>query len=441
MAASSNRSKLPLLPRAPIDVVTNPVQRFMHVEAASGLVLLALTALALYLANSRFAEAFLAVWETPISLAWGEHKLKLSALHWINDGLMMIFFFVVGLEVKREIVSGELRELRNAVLPLAGALGGMLAPAAIYFVLQWQQPGQRGWGIPMATDIAFVVGCMAVLGRRVPHALRIMMLTLAIADDIGAIFVIALGYTDHVHLGALGSAAVAIGGVWLAARLGVRSILVYVLLGAIIWFFFHESGVHATIGGVILGLMTPARAYLPTGRLGHLLDWAKEHLDGNDEDEDPVATVRQVQQAARETVPISDYLEQTLHPWVGFVIMPVFALANAGVPVSVSDMRSPVAIAVIAGLVLGKPLGILLFSWLSVRCGLAQLPAGVSWPTLTGAACLGGIGFTMALFLAGLALEEPLLSSAKIGILAASAISAALGTFLLVVTSRPSGAR
>ena len=156
--------------------------------------------------------------------------------------MMMIFFFVVGLEVKREIVSGEFRELRNAVLPLAGALGGMLAPAAIYYVLQWQQPGQRGWGIPMATDIAFVVGCMALLGRRVPHALRIMMLTLAIADDIGAIFVIALGYTDHVHLGALGSAAVAIGAVWLAARLGVRSILVYVLLGAIIWFFFHESG-------------------------------------------------------------------------------------------------------------------------------------------------------------------------------------------------------
>jgi len=436
MAASSNRSKLPVLPRGAIDIVTDPVQRFMRVEAASGVVLLAMTTLALYLANSQFAESFLAVWETPISLAWGEHQLKLSALHWINDGLMMIFFFVVGLEVKREIVSGEFRELRNAVLPLAGALGGMLAPAAIYFILQWQQPGQRGWGIPMATDIAFVVGCMALLGRRVPHALRIMMLTLAIADDIGAIFVIALGYTDHVHLGTLGIAAVAIAGVWLAARLGVRSILVYVLLGAVIWFFFHESGVHATIGGVILGLMTPARAYLPTGRLGHLLDWAKDHLDGNDEDDDPVATVRQVRQATREAVPISDYLEQTLHPWVGFAIMPVFALANAGVPVSVSDVRSPVAIAVIAGLVLGKPLGILLFSWLSVRCGLAQLPACVSWPALAGAACLGGIGFTMALFLAGLALEEPLLSSAKIGILAASGISAALGTLLLVVTAR-----
>ena len=317
MAGSSNRSKLPLLPRAPIDVVTDPVQRFMHVEAASGLVLLALTALALYLANSRFAETFLAVWETPFTLAWGEHQLKLSTLHWINDGLMMIFFFVVGLEVKREIVSGEFRELRNAVLPLAGALGGMLAPAAIYFALQWQQPGQRGWGIPMATDIAFVVGCMALLGRRVPHALRIMMLTLAIADDIGAIFVIALGYTDHLHLGALGIAAGATGAVWLSARLGVRSILVYVLLAAVIWFFFHESGVHATIGGVILGLMTPAHPYLPTGRLGHFLDWAKDHLDGNDEDDDPVATVRQVRQATREAVPISDYLEQRcIRGWV-----------------------------------------------------------------------------------------------------------------------------
>lgn len=440
MVASSQRSKSPLLPRAPIDAVTDPLQHFMHIEAASGVVLLALAALALSLANSRFAEPFLAFWETPISVAWGDHLLKLSLLHWINDGLMMIFFFVVGLEVKRELVSGEFRELRNAILPLAGALGGMVGPAVIYLALQWGQPGQRGWGIPMATDIAFVVGCMALLGRRVPHALRVMMLTLAIADDVGAILVIALGYTGHVHLGALACAALATGVVWLAARLGVRSILFYVLLGAVIWLFFHESGVHTTIGGVILGLMTPARAYLPDARLGNVLDWVKDQFDGDQEHDDPVATVRSVRQAARETVPISDYLQQTLHPWVGFAIMPIFALANAGVPISASDLRSPVAFAVIAGLVLGKPLGILLFSWLSIRSGLAQLPTGVTWPALTGAACLGGIGFTMALFIAALALEEPLLSSAKIGILAASAISATLGMLLLFIASRHTAA-
>lgn len=433
MAASTHSAKSPWLPRAPIDVVAEPLRRFMHIEAASGLVLLAAAAVALYLANSRFAEPFLAFWETPLSLAWGERQLKLSLLHWINDGLMMVFFFVVGLEVKREIVSGEFRELRKAVLPLAGAVGGMVVPAAIYFAAQWGQPGQRGWGIPMATDIAFVVGCMAVLGRRVPHALRIMMLTLAIADDIGAICVIALGYTEHVHLDALGSAAVATAGVWLAARLGVRSILVYVVLGAVIWFFFHESGVHATIGGVILGLMTPARPYLGSGRWNQLIEWAKDRLDGDD---DPVETVRQVRQVTRESVPISDFLEQTLHPWVGFLVMPLFALANAGVPVSTSSLSSPVALAVIAGLVVGKPLGIVLFSWLSVRGGLAQLPTGVSWTALTGAACLGGIGFTMALFVAGLALPEPELSAAKIGILAASAVSAALGMLLLLIAGR-----
>ncbi len=436
MAGFSQQKKAPLLPRAPIDAITDPLQHFMHIEAASGLVLLTMTALALYLANSRFAEPFLAIWETPISLAWGDHQIRLSLLHWINDGLMMIFFFVVGLEVKREMVSGEFRELRNAVLPLAGALGGMLGPAAIYLTLQWQQSGQRGWGIPMATDIAFVVGCMALLGRRVPHALRIMMLTLAIADDIGAVLVIALGYTDHVHLGALGGVMLTVGVVWLAARLGVRSILVYVILGAIIWFFFHESGIHATIGGVVLGLMTPARAQIPSLRLVDVLDWAKDQIDGDNESHSPVANIRQVRQAVREMVPISDYLLQVLHPWVGFTIMPIFALANAGVPVSASDLRSPVAIAVIAGLVIGKPLGILLFCWLSLRSGLAQLPVGITWPALTGAACLGGIGFTMALFVAGLALEEPLLSSAKIGILVASVISAVFGMLLLFLASR-----
>jgi NhaA family Na+:H+ antiporter len=421
------------LPEEPIHRVTAPLERFMHVEASSGIVLLAVTIAALVLANSPFSEGFLNLWKTEVGFSLGSFEMYHSLKHWINDGLMAIFFFVIGLEVKREIVLGELRDPRRAALPVFAALGGMIVPAGIYLALQWGEPAARGWGIPMATDIAFVVGCMAILGSRVPIGLRVMLISLAIADDIGAILVIAIGYTESLNLTALLLAFVGIGVVFALSRMGVRSFLVYTLVGTLVWLGFHESGVHATIAGVILGLMTPAREYVGVGLFGEILDRSRDIFHGGSwEDVSHRAIkVARFQKLARETVSPVEYLEGVLHPWVGFFIMPLFAFANAGVPIELSDFADPIAQAVAAGLVVGKPLGILLFSLLAIRVGLAKLPDGVGWGILTGGGFLAGIGFTMALFIAGLALDGDVLEAAKVGVLGASAVAATIGMVLL----------
>jgi NhaA family Na+:H+ antiporter len=402
------------LPREPVDRLLDPLARFLRVEAASGILLLLATVAALALANSPWAAGFLDFWHAKAGVRVGGLALDLSLRHWINDALMAIFFFVIGLEVKREVVHGELRDVRAAALPLAAAMGGMVVPAAIYLALQPSGPGARGWGIPMATDIAFVVGCMAVLGPRVPKGLRVMLLSLAIADDIGAILVIAIGYSAGLDWTALGLGVVGIGAVVALARLGVRSVAVYALLGALVWIAFHASGVHATIAGVILGWLTPIRPWVSERRLAGIL---KEGGVGG----------RTLEIAARESVSPLERLEGALHPWVGFVIMPLFALANAGVALSPDAFGEPVAVAAGLGLVIGKPLGILAFSWIAVRAGLARLPEGVGWREVAAGGALAGIGFTMALFIAGLALPLDLLDSAKVGILAASAVCAAIG--------------
>jgi len=417
------------LPPQPIDRLLGPLDRFLHVEAAGGIVLLLCSGLALALANSPWSEGWLHLWHVPLGIGVGGHELRLSLHDWINDGLMAIFFFVMGLEVKRELAIGELRDPRRAALPLAGALGGMLLPAGIFLGLQGGGPAAAGWGIPMATDIAFVVGCMALLGSRVPPSLRIMLLSLAIADDIGAILVIAVGYTETLHLGALAIGVAGLAAVYGLARLGVRSFGVYTLAGAGIWLAFHESGVHATIAGVALGLMTPARARASEGLVADVFERASSILRGErwQHASGRAAQVRALRQVTREVVSPLEYLESRLHPWIGFAIMPVFALANAGVPIALGGFVDPVALAVAAGLVIGKPVGILVASWLAVRVGVATLPPGVGWGVLAAAGALAGIGFTVALFIAGLALEGPLLDAAKLGTLAGSAVSGALG--------------
>jgi Na+:H+ antiporter, NhaA family len=423
------------LPTRPIRRLTGPIERFMRVEAASGFVLLTATIVALVLANSPWAGSFLAFWDSEFSITFGAIELSHSLKHWINDGLMGIFFFVIGLEVKRELVIGELRDPRSAALPIAAAIGGMLIPAAIYISLQAGQPGLHGWGIPMATDIAFVVGCMAILGPRVPVGLRVLLLSLAIADDIGAILVIAIGYSGSLNWTALLLGFMGIGGVYALARLGVRSILVYVGAGGLVWFAFHESGIHATIAGVILGLMTPADEYVGAHAFRKVLDRVDEITQG-DQRPDPHQRASQVvrfRTLARETISPVEYLITSLHPWVGFLIMPVFALANAGVPISVAGLTSPVAHAAAAGLLIGKPVGVVLLSFVAVRIGLARLPQGVTWGALAAGGFLAGIGFTMALFIAGLALDGDLLAAAKVGVLGASAIAAVVGTGLLYV--------
>jgi len=398
-------------------------------------VLLACAAGALILANSPLAEPYLAIWKTPLGVRIGSFELVHSLKHWINDGLMGIFFFVIGLEVKRELVMGELRDARRAALPVAAALGGMLVPAGAYLMLQAGEPGQRGWGIPMATDIAFVVGCLAVLGSRVPRPLRALLLSLAIADDIGAILVIAVGYTEKIYGLALALGFAGLLAIVVAARLGVRSIGVYVVLGGAVWLGFHESGVHATIAGVLVGLATPTRAWIPDSRLDLTVDRVRALASGGGWEASGTrrAALRELATAARETVSPLERVETSLHPWSSFAIMPLFALANAGIPIRIDAFGDPVAVAVMLGLVVGKPLGIVATSFLAVRLGVAQLPQGVSWSILTGAGFLAGIGFTMALFIAELALGGPPLEAAKIGILAGSALAAVIGMALLLV--------
>lgn len=415
--------------------LTDPFIRFFHVEAAGGVVLLACTIIALAMANSPWSAAVASFLHVPIGFNVGESGIHMSLLHWINDGLMTIFFFLVGLEIKRELVHGELRDPRNAVLPAAAALGGMVVPAAIYLLLEHGKSGADGWAIPMATDIAFVVGFLALLGKRVPFSLKILLLTLAIIDDLGAVFVIAVAFTEKISLPMLGLAAGGFGITLLCRWLGVRALAIYVVIGAGIWLAVLKSGVHPTVAGVLLGLLTPSRPWLAERSLLKVLGGASERLrqdhDGEQELEHHEEAVRLLGDTARETISPLDRLETALHPWVAFVIMPVFALANAGVHLNLPALADPVAIAVALGLVLGKPLGIVGFSAVAVKLGLAKLPDGVSWKVMTGAGCLAGIGFTMSLFIGGLALDGNLLEAGKIGTLAGSAVSAILGCTLL----------
>ena len=389
------------------------------------------SAAALVLANSALGPEYVKFWKSDFSV--GFEPMTHSLKHWISDGLMAVFFFVIGLEVKRELVTGELRDIRKAALPIAAAIGGMVVPAAVYLALQWGEPGQRGWGIPMATDIAFVVGCMALLGSRVPPGLRVMLLSLAIADDIGAIVVIAIGYTETIHWNALAAGVTGLGFIFGLARLGVRSKGIYTAIGFGVWLGFHESGIHATIAGVIIGLMTPVESWVSDSRLQKMVGQVDQFLHGEwDSQSQRRSMLQRMQVAAREAMSPLEWLEHTLHPWVSFAIIPLFALANAGVPFEVSDLGDDIAVATMLGLFVGKPIGILGASFLAVKLGLASLPQGVTWSAVLGGGFLAGIGFTMALFIAGLSLQGAALDVAKVGILTGSLASAVVGMGILV---------
>jgi len=425
-----------LLPKRPIDLITEPFARFLRISAASGIVLLLATVAALGLANSPLSAWFLGLWNTTFKVALGPIAAQYSLQYWINDGLMAVFFFVVGLEVKRELLLGELRDLRAAVLPVVAALGGMIVPALLYLAVLRGAPGSVGWGIPMATDIAFVVGCLALLGPRVPHGLRVMLLSLAIADDLGAILIIAFGYSTNLHLAALWLGLATILAIWTLVGLGVSNRGIHLALAVFSWACIHESGIHATITGVILGLVIPAHPKVSDTRLGEIITRTARFMQGEGWQRAPERydLMRELETASRKSISPLERFEHELHPWVAFGIMPLFALANAGVLVQGSPFGSPVALATMAGLVLGKPLGVVFFSWLAVRTGLTRLPEGVSWGVLAGGGFLCGIGFTMALFIAALALEGGLLDVAKVGVLIGSAICALLGMVILHLT-------
>ncbi len=417
---------------SPIERWTRPLVRFLRLEAAGGVLLLVCTAAALALANSPLAASFHHLWETPVRVGFGAIELGGPLEWWVNDGLMALFFFVVGLEIKRELVRGELRDPRKAALPAAAALGGMVVPATVYALLAGGGPARPGWGIPMATDIAFVVGFLALLGKRVPFGLKILLLSLAIVDDLGAVLVIAVFYTQGISGVALALAALGLGAVVVCNRAGVRRVPVYVVLGALVWLAVLKSGVHPTVAGVLLGFLTPSGPGLGDRALRGALSDALHHVRDGAGDHGRQEALERAARAASEGVSPLSRLEHALHPWVSFLIMPLFALANAGVAVDVSGLSNPVAVAVAAGLVLGKPVGILLFSAVAVGLGLGRLPGGVSWKVLFGGACLAGIGFTMSLFIAGLALEDDLLTAGKVGTLTGSLVSAVVGVLILL---------
>lgn len=412
-----------LRPLAPVRQLLEPLTRFIQVESASGILLLICTIFALIAANSRWAGAYSTLWQTPIGLTVGAFDLHKPAVLWINDGLMTLFFFVMGLEIKSELLFGELNTRAKALLPIAAAVGGMLAPAAIYLAVVAGRGSASGWGIPMATDIAFVVGFLALFGDRVPNSLRVALIALAIVDDIGATLVIALAYSHDFSRVALALSAAGFGLIILLRWLGVRKLTGYVILGTLTWFAVLQSGIHPTIAGVALGFLTPARPWLgdrmPIDVVTELL-----RRVGGRRGEDPPAPIHE---------PISplERAESALHPWVAFGIMPLFALANAGVALNLDSIFKPVTVAVALGLLIGKPAGILGFSWLAVRLGLAGGPANSSVPVVLGAGCLAGIGFTMSLFITGLALAGAELEQAKLGVLCGSTLSAVIGCALL----------
>jgi NhaA family Na+:H+ antiporter len=409
------------------------LRQFLATEASSGLFLLAATAFALAWANSPWSDSYGRLWEAHIVLGVGDWSIAEDLRHWVNDGLMAIFFFVAGVEIKRELVEGDLRDPRAAALPVLAALGGMAVPAVLFAVVNVGAAGSRGWGVPMATDIAFAVGVVVLLGARVHPGLKLFLLTLAIADDIGAIVVIALFYAQSVDFGALAVSGLALASIVGMRRLGVTSLAAFGALAVVAWLAMYESGVHATIAGVLVGLLTPARPIAP---MAMVKEWAA------DLDEEPsVEQLAAVEKLARHAISPAERLQHLLHPFSSFVIIPVFALANAGVAIDRGMLDAPgattVALGVVLGLVVGKTVGISLAAWLAVRLRLGRLPAGVTWRQLVGVAALGGIGFTVALFVAGLAFADPALAdAAKVGILAGSALAAVVGSLLMLTSSR-----
>jgi NhaA family Na+:H+ antiporter len=426
------------LPNEPADRFTQLFARFLRIETAAGAVLLLCATVAWLASNSVWSSSYLAFWETPLGVTWGDMSFSRSIKRWIDDGAMTLFFFVVALELKREMVFGDLGRPRTAAFSLAAALGGMLVPASIFVLLLGDDVAAHGWGIVMATDTAFVIGCLALLGTRIPPALRAFLLALAIFDDIGAILVIAVGYGSGMNWCALGAAGAALVVIAVAARLGIRQVAFYTGLGILVWVGFDLSGVHATLSGVILGLMTPARSWVSDHRLQAILAKVAAYPSGNQwsGDTQDRRDLRRVGVAAREALSPLERIELALHPWVGFVVLPLFALANAGVVLTPSQMHHPVVIAVTLGLFVGKPLGVVSFIYMATRLRLAVRPPSLTWPLLVGGGLLTGIGFTMALLIAELALEPNRLDSAKFGILCASVLSAASGLALLTWLTR-----
>jgi len=420
----------------------NVLTRFIRSESAGSVALLLATLVALGWANSRWAGSYDALLHLRLGVSLGQHTFALSLHHWVNDGLMALFFFVVGLEIKREVVLGQLSTMAGAVLPVAAALGGILCPALLYALLNAGGPGVRGWGVPMATDIAFALGVLALLGRRVPLGLKVFLTALAIADDLGAVLVISIYYTERIHLEALVGAALLLVALGLVGRTRIRFAGVYAVLVLGVWLATLASGVHATVAGILIAFLVPVRSDRSPERFlsevgAALRDLSTRPLSRESLvlDAEQLERLEEVHIGASALRPPALVFEHALHPVTTWFVLPVFALFNAGIALEggVGEaLRSPVALGVLIGLFVGKAVGIAGVAWLAIRLGFARLPENVTLPQLLGAAFLAGIGFTMSIFVASLAFEEGALeTAAKVGILAASVLSGAVGYLLL----------
>ena len=438
-----SRSEMPFL-----GDVFRPAYSFFHKffkrEASSSILLLAATIVALVWANSILAHTYQEFWHTEVSFGFGKYRLIKSLNHWINDGLMTFFFFTVGLEIKRELLVGALASRKRALLPIVAAIGGMLVPGIIYFAFNHGGETAAGWGIPMATDIAFALGAIAIFGRRLPIGLRVFLTAFAIADDLGAVFVIALFYTKEIAWHYLLICIVLALGLAVANLLWIRWTLLYGLLGLGIWFSVLGSGIHPTVAGIIVAMLIPARAKYDTDQFVKKVDEIMTGFKCGEQscgytvllNRDHLNSVHALELACHEVETPLQQLEHGLHPWVVYVVLPLFALANAGLTLKGMNLTAvathPVTIGITLGLFLGKPLGVTLFSFLAVKTGLASLPTGVRWSHIAGAGMLGGIGFTMSLFISNLSFTSPaLLDYSKLGILIGSILSAAVGLLFL----------
>lgn len=471
MSTNHKTPSIALSGRKPIEGLIAPFQRFARLEAASGIVLLIFAAAALIIANGPLGHAYHDILMSKGTIGVGAWTLTLSVEQWINDGLMATFFFLVGLEIKREVVIGELSNPRKAAVPIAAAVGGMLVPGLVYAAFNWGRPTIRGWGVPTATDIAFSLGVLALLGKRVPAGVRLFLATLAIADDLGALIVIAVFYTEELRLDALMGAGVCFGIMVALNTLGARKAWAYALVGLVLWYFVLMSGVHATIAGVLGAMAIPVSARVDGGQfvnfvrrsltafehagppsngsaLGHETDTPhRGRIIPTDEQQ---AAVQGIEDACNKVQTPLHTLEHAMAPWVAFVVIPIFALANAGVHLGgvggdagggaeehslLHAFTQRETLGVMLGLLLGKPIGITLVSLLAVKSGLGALPSGVTWRHLHGASWLAGIGFTMSLFIANLAFAggeaAEKLNDAKIGILSGSLVAGIVGFMLL----------
>jgi NhaA family Na+:H+ antiporter len=415
--------------------------RFTELEASSGILLIVSTLVALVWANSSISSSYFSMIHAPLTFALGGHEVSMSLQHWINDLLMSVFFLVVGLEIKREVMVGDLRKVRQATLPIAAAIGGMVVPALLYLAVNRNGHALSGWAIPMATDIAFSLGIIALLGNRVPVSLKILLTALAIVDDLGAVLVIAVVYTSSINWAGLAFAFICLGVLAICNRLGVRSLLPYMLIGLLVWAGFLVSGVHATVAGVLVAMTVPLWKRVPDVKFPNRARKIVERFDDSDSDDEREYYVGQLERVCENVQMPLQRLDGLSHPWVTFLIVPLFALANAGVQFP-EDMFGavfePISLGVILGLVIGKPLGIVLASFLAIRLKLADLPEGLGSKHILGLGLIAGIGFTMSIFIANLAFGGNVqVEQAKIGILLASLIAGAIGFIWLRFACKP----